>query len=79
MNQQKKIPREISQMALEIRPSSVRCAGDKALKDRWTSVGKTGKLTDAMRLVAAAKVPGGWILWLIILAIRMATFGCTPC
>jgi len=34
----------------------VRCAGDKALKDRWTSVGKTGKLTDAMRLVASAKV-----------------------
>lgn len=34
----------------------VRCAGDKALKDRWNSVGKTGKLTDAMRLVAAAKV-----------------------
>ena len=33
-----------------------RCAGDKALKDRWSSVGKTGKLTDAMRLVAAAKV-----------------------
>ena len=30
--------------------------GDKALKDRWSSVGKTGKLTDAMRLVAAAKV-----------------------
>lgn len=33
-----------------------RCAGDKALKDRWNSVGKTGKLTDAMRLVASAKV-----------------------
>ena len=38
--------------------SSVRCAGDKALKDRWNSVGKTGKLTDAMRLVAAAKACG---------------------
>eukprot|EP00438_Fugacium_kawagutii_P015613 Skav212784 [mRNA] locus=scaffold159:267995:288666:- [translate_table: standard] len=34
----------------------VRCAGDKRLKDRWNSVGKTGKLTDAMRLVASAKV-----------------------
>ncbi|CAJ1334622.1 unnamed protein product [Effrenium voratum] len=33
-----------------------RCAGDKALKDRVTSIGKTSKLTDAMRLVAAAKV-----------------------
>eukprot|EP00913_Durusdinium_trenchii_P016701 g15700.t1 len=33
-----------------------RFPGDKRLKDRWTSVGKTGKLTDAMRLVAAAKV-----------------------
>jgi len=31
-------------------------AGDKALKERITSVQKTGKLTDAMRLVAAAKV-----------------------
>lgn len=29
---------------------------DKALKERITSVQKTGKLTDAMRLVAAAKV-----------------------
>ena len=33
-----------------------RCAGDKRLKDRWTSVGKTAKTTDAMRLVASAKV-----------------------
>eukprot|EP00434_Breviolum_minutum_P004570 symbB.v1.2.004031.t3/scaffold227.1/size261201/17 len=38
------------------RAKVARCAGDKALKDRWSSVGKTGKLTDAMRLVAAAKV-----------------------
>merc|ERR1712032_592393 len=29
---------------------------DKALKERIVSVQKTGKLTDAMRLVAAAKV-----------------------
>jgi F-type H+-transporting ATPase subunit gamma len=29
---------------------------DKAMKDRINSVSKTGKLTDAMRLVAAAKV-----------------------
>jgi len=35
----------------------VACNGiDKALKERVTSVQKTGKLTDAMRLVAAAKV-----------------------
>mmetsp|Transcript_47107 Transcript_47107/g.88088 ORF Transcript_47107/g.88088 Transcript_47107/m.88088 type:complete len:437 (+) Transcript_47107:58-1368(+) len=33
-----------------------RCAVDKAMKDRITSVGKTAKLTDAMRVVAAAKV-----------------------
>merc|ERR1740129_629362 len=31
-------------------------AGDKAMKERIVSVQKTGKLTDAMRLVAAAKV-----------------------
>merc|ERR1719487_2069760 len=31
---------------------------DKAMKDRINSVKKTGKLTDAMRLVAAAKVRG---------------------
>jgi F-type H+-transporting ATPase subunit gamma len=31
-------------------------AGDKVLKDRITSVVKTGKLTDAMRLVATAKI-----------------------
>merc|ERR1712039_1063838 len=35
----------------------VACRGiDKAMKERITSVQKTGKLTDAMRLVAAAKV-----------------------
>ena len=33
-----------------------RCAVDKAMKDRIVSVGKTAKLTDAMRVVAAAKV-----------------------
>jgi len=33
-----------------------RNAVDKAMKERITSVQKTGKLTDAMRLVAAAKV-----------------------
>jgi len=46
----------VGQMQRPTTPKVVRCAGDKALKDRWTSVGKTGKLTDAMRLVAAAKV-----------------------
>lgn len=34
----------------------IRHGVDKALKERIVSVGKTGKLTDAMRLVAAAKV-----------------------
>mmetsp|Transcript_41056 Transcript_41056/g.105956 ORF Transcript_41056/g.105956 Transcript_41056/m.105956 type:complete len:444 (+) Transcript_41056:106-1437(+) len=39
------------------RPLKVSCQGvDKKMKDRITSVQKTGKLTDAMRLVAAAKV-----------------------
>lgn len=39
------------------RVSKVPCGPvDKAMKDRITSVQKTGKLTDAMRLVAAAKV-----------------------
>jgi len=33
-----------------------RCAVDKAMKDRLASVAKTAKLTDAMRVVAAAKV-----------------------
>ncbi|CAE7851376.1 atpG, partial [Symbiodinium necroappetens] len=33
-----------------------RCAVDKAMKDRIASVAKTAKLTDAMRVVAAAKV-----------------------
>ncbi|CAE7528374.1 atpG [Symbiodinium natans] len=33
-----------------------RCAVDKAMKDRIASVTKTAKLTDAMRVVAAAKV-----------------------
>jgi F-type H+-transporting ATPase subunit gamma len=39
------------------RVSKVACRGiDKVMKERVTSVEKTGKLTDAMRLVAAAKV-----------------------
>merc|ERR1711972_1246356 len=39
------------------RKLKVACRGiDKAMKERITSVQKTGKLTDAMRLVAAAKV-----------------------
>lgn len=39
------------------RSSKVPCGGvDKAMKERIASVEKTGKLTDAMRLVAAAKV-----------------------
>jgi len=39
------------------RVQKVACRGiDKAMKERVTSVQKTGKLTDAMRLVAAAKV-----------------------
>mmetsp|Transcript_107695 Transcript_107695/g.270160 ORF Transcript_107695/g.270160 Transcript_107695/m.270160 type:complete len:425 (+) Transcript_107695:63-1337(+) len=39
------------------RVQKVACRGiDKAMKERITSVQKTGKLTDAMRLVAAAKV-----------------------
>jgi len=39
------------------RVQKIACRGvDKAMKERVTSVQKTGKLTDAMRLVAAAKV-----------------------
>lgn len=38
------------------RPNVQRYAPYKALKERITSVAKTGKLTEAMRLVAAAKV-----------------------
>eukprot|EP00913_Durusdinium_trenchii_P004743 g4405.t1 len=51
-------PRSTPTRQLSSRDQSKVCRfpGDKRLKDRWTSVGKTGKLTDAMRLVAAAKV-----------------------
>merc|ERR1719253_1312375 len=38
------------------RPNVQRYAPYKAMKERITSVKKTGKLTDAMRMVAAAKV-----------------------
>nr|AAW79296.1 chloroplast ATP synthase gamma subunit [Heterocapsa triquetra] len=45
-----------SKPAVSQRQLVQRQAVDKAMKERITSVQKTGKLTDAMRLVAAAKV-----------------------